>query len=310
MITKPNQALGYVLVTISAACFGLLPLWATWSRSQGMPVIATLFWRFLLAAAIFLPYAIWRDRRRLSARALVATILLGLIVYTCQAGLYFFAIGFAGPALATVLLYLYPIFVCLGAVLLRRQQWSWWIMFFLAVAMFGIALTVGKIAQASLAGVLVGVACGLSYAIYMLIVDQVATRVPSRTMAAIMFSSAAVDMGVIGAATGQIVVPGKAQIWLIIVGLAVVSTIGGVWLLYAGMPLIGPTHASLVSMTEAVVALIVSTIFLDVRMTLLQWIGAALVIAAAIGGMTITLPAAAPSPLSDSEERADAGVMN
>ncbi len=286
---------GYVLVLGSAASFGFLPVFLTDARATGMSNITTLTWRYIIAAAVFLPYAIWRDRWRPSRRGLVGLLVVGLVLSPLQAMLYMNAVYQAGPALATLLLHLYPVFVCFGAVAMRRQRWSWWILAVLVVALAGIALTLGPLQAVSLVGVAIGFACGLEYALYLLAVDVVAPMVPSRTLAGVTFLCTAVTFAVVGMCAGQLSFPAGGSGWRAVVLLGLVCTIAAVWLLYEGMTHIGPATASLTSMTEW--ALLASVIWLGLRLDWVQWLGAAIVIVAALAGVRLMSETA----LSDDE---------
>ncbi|MGL4831375.1 MAG: DMT family transporter [Propionibacteriaceae bacterium] len=279
---------GYVLVLGSAASFGFLPVFLTNARATGMSNIMTLTWRYIIAASVFLPYAIWRDRWRPSRRGVAGLLVVGLVLSPLQAVLYMNAVYQAGPALATLLLHLYPVFVCFGAVALRRQRWSWWIPVVLAVALVGIALTLGPTEALSMVGLGIGFACGLEYAVYLLAVDVVAPLVPSRTLAAGTFLGTAVAFAATGGVTGQLSMPAGKAGWLAVALLGLVCTIAAVWLLYEGMTYIGAATASLTSMTEAVWALLASVIWLELRLTWIQWLGAAIVIVAALAGVRLT----------------------
>lgn len=283
-----TAVLGYLLVFASALSFGFLPLFLTDGLRAGMTKPTMLFWRYVLATAVFLPYAIWHDRWKPTRHGIVGLLVVGLVLSPLQALLYLTAVQYAGPALATLLLHLYPVFVCIGAVALHRQRWNWWIPGILALALLGIQMTLGPIEQVPQFGVVIGFATGIEYAIYVLGVDLVAPHVPSRTLAGVTFCGTAMAFGVVGTIAGEIALPPNAQAWRSVLLLALVCTIAAVWLLYESMTYIGPARASLASMTEAVWALIVSVLFLEVRMNLLQWLGAALVIASALVGAWLT----------------------
>lgn len=279
---------GYLLVLASAASFGFLPLFVTRAREAGLSNETTLIWRYVIASVIFLPYALLHDRWRPTRRGMWWLVIVGLVLSPMQAVLYIYSVQYAGPALATLLLHLYPVFVCLGAVAMRRQRWSWWIPGFLALAFVGIGMTVGEIRSAPVLGLILGTALGIGYAVYVLAVDVAAGFVPSRTLAAVGFLGTAIAIAIIGFPLGRIQLPASAQGWVACVGLGVVCTIAAVWLFYEGMSLTGAAHASLVSMSEAVFALVVSVLFLGTRLDMLQWTGAVLVIVSAFGGILLT----------------------
>jgi drug/metabolite transporter (DMT)-like permease len=113
---------GVLLAAVSAITFSTLGLFAKLAYSQGMAPAQALAWRFSLAALVLWIALVRKGGHRRPFRDYRDIVLLGLLGFSPQAGLYFLAVRYLDPGIASLLLYLYPAFVVgLGFLLFGKR---------------------------------------------------------------------------------------------------------------------------------------------------------------------------------------------
>ncbi|MFC4032311.1 DMT family transporter [Streptomyces polygonati] len=272
---------GYLLIALSAAGFGLMPVIATYAYQDGLTVATLLFLRFAVAAAVFLPYAWWHIRRTGRPRSadLLRMLLLGGVLYAAQSALYFSSVKHISPALASLLLYLYPALVAGVSAVVGRERPSRGVIGSLVLSLAGVALALGHIGSSlSLTGVLEALGAAGVYMVYILFGDRVGGAVHPVVMTAFVSLSAAIAFLVYGPATGGLALGFEPRGWLPVLCIALASTVLAILCFFLGMALIGPTRASIASTLEPVVSIVATAVLLGGGLTWLQLLGAVLVL--------------------------------
>ncbi|WDZ83824.1 DMT family transporter [Micromonospora cathayae] len=280
---------GSALVAVSAAGFGLMPVFARYAYSAGLTVSTLLFLRFAVAATLLFGYLAVRRRlpRRVTARQFGALLLLGAVLYALQSLFYFSAVEHISPALAVLLLYLYPAFVLLLSSALGRYRPPLAGVVAILLSLAGMALVLGRPSAAvNLVGVLYAVGAAGVYAVYIVVGDRTSAGLPPLTTSAFVASFAGTSFLVVGTGTGELRFGFPAHAWLPVLGVAVVSTVVAIGAFFAGMAVIGPTRASIMSMVEPVVSIGAAWVLLGEAMTPWQALGGAVVLAGAVWGVT------------------------
>ncbi|SDX94573.1 Threonine/homoserine efflux transporter RhtA [Micromonospora pattaloongensis] len=298
---------GPPLVVLSAISFGFLPTFAAYAYDSGLTVFTLLFLRFSIAALLFFGYLAARRRLRLpGGRELASLAVLGGVLYTLQSVTFFSAVRYISPALAVLLLYLFPALVMLLSVVLDRERLSGRRVTAMVVAFAGMGLVLGVPGGApDVLGVVLAVSAALCYSVYIVFGNRLSSSVSPVATSGYISLFAAVATGLTGAATGTLRFDFAPSGWLPVLGLAVVSTVVAIGAFFAGMSLIGPTSASILSMFEPVVSIVAAWLLLDSPMTVPQLVGGAVVLAGAVLAVTAgraapvaTAPEPAPQPVS------------
>ncbi|MFJ5102993.1 DMT family transporter [Streptomyces sp. NPDC088554] len=287
---------GYLLIGVSATGFGLMPVIATCAYRDGLTLTTLLFLRFALAAAVFLPFAVRHARRtgRPSPANLLRLIVLGGVLYMAQSALYFSSVKHISPALAALLLYVYPALVAIVSSVIGRERPSWAILGSILASFAGVALVLGRIgADLSLVGVLQVLGSAGVYTAYILYGDRVSGSVHPVVTTACVSASASVSFLLYGVATGGLRFDFAPRGWLWVLALALVSTVVAILCFFLGMTLIGPTRAAIGSMLEPVVSIVATAVLLSGGLTWTQLLAAALVLTGATTGVLSRRP---PSP--------------
>jgi len=275
---------GYLLVLVSATAFAFIPIFALHAYESGVTVTTLLFLRFTFAAFFFFLYLLVKVKRwKISLQHLFFLFLLGGICYTMQSSFYFSAVKYIPSSLAALLLYLNPIFVAVLSFFVNKEKLSKRIATAIVISLFGMAFVLGAPAgDIKLVGVLLATGAAVVYSIYIVAGDRITSQVPPIITSAYIALFAAISFLAYGTITKTLTFQFSEQGWLAIVATAFISSVVAMLTFFAGMNIIGPTKASVISMVEPVITFILSTIFLQEVMSLWQIIGGVIVLTGAV----------------------------
>src|SRR5688500_15559455 len=186
--------MGALLCILSAAGFGAMAIFGKLAYDEGVEVGDLLLFRFSMAAAALLAIAVARGALRgLSRRAVLVTLAMGAVGYATQSGLFFSALERMDASLLALILYTYPVLVCVGAVALGREGASARRIAALLVASAGAALVLAGAASGSFdaLGAAMGFGAAVAYTTYILVGDRVVAGVPLLALSALVCTGAA-----------------------------------------------------------------------------------------------------------------------
>ena len=282
--TGPTRA-GVLLCLVSGVSFGLAAVFAKESYAAGWSVPALLTARFAVAAVVLWTVVAIRRPARPSTRSVLTCIGLGGVGYALQAGCYFAALTRLDAAVVGQLLYVYPALVFLIAVLLRRESWSRRKLLALAATTAGLVLLLqgggGSTAWAP-TGVLLALGSAVVYAIYITVAGTLPERLDPVLTTAIICTAAAVSVGGFGAVTGSMQLPEQPAGWLWMLLFALVSTVVSIFTFLAGLRLVGPSTAAILSCIEPVVTAASAAVVYGEHLSLWQIAGGAAVLASVV----------------------------
>lgn len=204
--------------------------------------------------------------------------------YSAQAGFFFAALERLDASVLAMVLYTFPVFVTIGAVLLGRDRLTRARVTALMAASAGIVLVLAG--QGGLAfpvvGTLLGFGAAVTYTVYILVSDAVLGRIEPILLSAIVMTGAAVSTALRLLLTGGVEFGFAPRAWIWIGGIVLVSTVAAMVLFFAGLRRIGPTNTSILSTFEPVVTAGLAAVFLAEHLTVLQILGGGLVLAGAV----------------------------
>lgn len=272
------------LVFLSAVCFGTMGIFGVFAFRAGLDIPTVLTYRFALASLVIWPVlGALGHRTLLTGRHLAYAIALGAFGYATMNALFFLGLEFLTAGLAAIVLYTYPAFVVVLAVLTVGERVTRLTVGALALALAGVGLISGADpAGADPVGVAVVVGAALAYALYITAARVVLTRVDPLVLTAHVLPAAAGAVVVYGTATGGVAVPRGTTEWGILVGIATVSTAIPVLAFFAGLERIGASRASIVSTVEPAVTVFLGAALLAEPVTPVTVVGGALILAGVV----------------------------
>jgi len=279
------QRTGALLILASAVAFGVMPVFGKLAFSAGVGVATLLFVRFAIAAPVLWVAAAARGALPRAGRGAVGRALaLGAVGYAMQSGLYFMALARMDASMLSLILYSYPALVTGAAILLRRESANRRRLVALVTASGGLVLVLAGAGMGSLdlAGCALGAGAALTYATYILVSEGVTSQLHPLPLAALVSTGAAVSLGVVAAATGNLDLAFDTAGWLWIGLAALVSTVAAVVLFFSGLSRVGPSTAAILSTLEPPVTVALVFLTFGEALGLVQMLGALAVLGAAV----------------------------
>lgn len=172
------KAKGYFLGAVAAATYGMNPLFALPLYKAGMSPDSVLFFRYLFAIPLLGIMLKVRGRSFVIKRKEVfPLIIMGLLVALSSLTL-FQSYNYMEVGIASTLLFVYPIMVALIMALVFKEKLSLQTMLYILLALAGIALLYkgGDGIPLSSVGILLVMVSALSYALYIVGVNQSALK--------------------------------------------------------------------------------------------------------------------------------------
>lgn len=267
------------LIAVAATLWALIGVLGTAVTRYGIDPLEVAFWRALLGGALFIAHAGVTRARPPGGRDLVLTIGFGVVGVSVFFAGYQLAVRHGGASLASVLLYTAPAFVAVLAVPVLGDRLR-------ARDAIAVAASITGVAVVSLAGggarvtgpaLAFGLLSGLAYALYYLFGKTMFARHPPVAVLAV-----ALPVGALGLLPLVPFHPKPPEAWALLAVMAFASTYLA-YLAYAiGLRGLAATRASVIATLEPVIASALAAIVLGERLAPLSYLGAAIVVAAAV----------------------------
>ncbi len=246
---------GMILSITSAICFGLVPLFTKIVLSMNYDVIAIGFFRFL-GLGIFSACMIKIKKVPLKLDvSILPSIALDSFFQVLTLILLSTSYLFIPTGNATSLHFMYPIFVFLILYFYYKNHFSrvQWIALILSILGILFFIDFGNMNNGI--GMLIAIVSGLTYAIYMVILDkQGLAALNPFVLAFYACIMEVIVLGIIGIASGSFSVTVNGLAIVSLIALSALS-IGGTLLLQVGTRLIGSGMASLFCLFEPLTSL-------------------------------------------------------
>ena len=278
---------GYALVILAVSIWATLGLFYTALLNLGLSRLSIAFYRAAIAALSLFIILLVRDRSRLKVAVRDLPLLIGFgvigiaVFYVVQ----ILSVESAGVAVTWVLLYTAPVWIVLFSVIFLHEALTRSKIIAVTLSLIGCALVV-KVYQGAainVAGILAGLATGLSYAAYTLFSKAASTR-GYNTWTFILYgllfgSICLLPLQSISDLTRSISAPG-AIIWLLLLSCG--PTLAAATIFISGLQHVRASNASILATIEPVLATLLAVLFLHETLEPLQLIGAGLILGGVI----------------------------
>ncbi len=275
MNTKQQGILFTVIATI---IFGITPAVGKLTYSMGSNGIQLAFLRHLFVVPLFLFIVLYQGQSlKLTFQQIKDVLKVGLIGNTLTIVLLYSSYSYIDVGSATVLHFLYPLFVCIINFLFYKQALSKKQLLCLMLAIGGVFCFIER-TSASMFGAFLAVASGIFFAYYMIGMDHFSIRYMSPyvfNFYLVMMNSVVIFL--LGMITKSIVLmPLKGYFLSMIV--AVLTSLIGVVLFQKGICCLGASLTAILSTLEPITSVFVGILFLGESLTGMKIIGCILVL--------------------------------
>ena len=274
---------GYILGTIAAATYGMNPLFALPLYKAGMNPESVLFFRYMLAIPILAVMIKARGRSfKINRKETMTLIVMGLLVAISSLTL-FQSYNYMEAGIASTILFVYPIMVALIMSLVFKEKLTMMTGLCLLLALGGISMPYkgGDGTTLSLTGTLLALASALTYAIYIVGINQTVLKSTATLTVTFYVLVFGVTLFIIRLLTGTaLTTPDKWYLWINVLALSVFPTAISFLCTTSAIQYIGSTPTAILGALEPVTAIIFGITIFGERMTLRESIGIVMILIA------------------------------
>ena len=295
------QAKGYVIAAIAALFLSTTAIFIRFlTQGYQVPALVLALWRDVFAVVTLVPaFALAKPRLLRAPAGLLPYLALYGLVLALFNSLWTLSVSLNGAAIATVLVYSSGAFTAILGRIFLKERLGPAKLAAVAMSLCGCALVAGILElgawKGNLVGVLIGVAAGLSYALYSLFGRSAADRgLDPWTTLVYTFAFAALFLFLVNCVPGA-PLPGSSRnlgdilwlrqawkAWLVLFLLAAIPTVGGFGLYNVSLSILPSSVASLVVSLEPVFTAIFAYVLLGEKLTAVQLAGGALILGGVI----------------------------
>ena len=279
-MTRPRQLLGIVLVVLSTVAIAIVPTFARLAYDGGSDPLTVITARSVVTATVcFLAAALLRRPLAMPGRSRAASLALGAI-YGAHLLCFLGAIVYLPVNMVILLYFLHPLMIGLFAIVVGRDKFSLLRLGALIGAIAGLGLAIGySFDDLDPIGIALAFVAAVIAATVIVGSGTVLRKADSFVTLFWMMLAAAVVLSVLSLALSDIRPPSTAEGWLGLGGVAIAHTVGTI-AFFVSLPLLGAVRAAMITNLEPVLGVLFAMMMLGERVSPLQGIGIALVIAA------------------------------
>ena len=288
------KAKGYILGSIAAASYGMNPLFALPLYKAGMDPDSVLFFRYLFAIPLLGIMIKARGRTfKIQRKETLPLIIMGLLVALSSLTL-FLSYNYMAAGIASTLLFIYPIMVALIMAMVFKEKLALQTIVCILLALGGIGLLYkGEDGSTlSLIGTLLVFVSALSYAIYIVGINQ--TTLKNVATLKVTFYVLLFGLSLFVARllySGVLNTPNQWYLWGNLLALAVFPTAISFLCTTGAIQYIGSTPTAILGALEPMTAIIFGITVFGESLTVRESIGLVMIIVAVtlvIAGGNIT----------------------
>jgi drug/metabolite transporter (DMT)-like permease len=273
---------GWVLALTATAAFSFAPPVARYAILGGFDSTALLMVRMLIAVALLGVTLAFADRQilKLPRRGVLSACAVGA-VNAAGMVIFFLSLNYLEASLSAMILALSPPIV-LSLLALRGERMTQRHLVRLALALAGVYLLVGPTGQVDWAGAALALLATFLFALQMAMTQWMLVGYPTRSIVFYVTASMTVFVAGWWLYGGTVWTPPGPDGWLAVIMLAIVSTYLARLAYYAAVARVGSGQLALLGPVETMLSVVWSILFLHERLSPLQFVGGALILASAL----------------------------
>ncbi|WP_373897233.1 DMT family transporter [Haloimpatiens sp. FM7315] len=278
---------GYIYSIVSAILFGTAGLFIKFAYSTGLDSIGLLTIQYIFAIIIMFSLILIKNKKeiKVSRKSLINLAILGVFGNTFMTVFYYISFEYLPVPLVTILLYTYPIMVFFYSVLFSREKVTTKKIIAVIMAFLGCILSLNLFngtMNYSLIGIIYGLLCAVFYAFMNIFIEKKLDKVPPLTINAYSTLFSLIALLIYSPLTYGTISKLNLQGIVIVIILAVFCEVIPLTLLYGAINRIGALRVSIIANLEVPSAIVLSFVFLNETISMIQIVGIILVILAAM----------------------------
>jgi drug/metabolite transporter (DMT)-like permease len=267
----------YLVLVFGLLCIGWSAIFVKLAEVSGF---ASAFYRMGIGSIAIIPLWILRKKSGLDYKAFRAAALCGFI-FACDIALWNTSILISKAAIATLLANLSPVWVGIGTIFIfnEKPKTIFWIGTLIAI--FGVIIIIGidKVQHARLSlGSILAICASVFYAAYLLTTQRVRNNLDTVSFTAISMFTSTIVLFVICMISGTQLTGYSTKSWLSLVGLGLISQLGGWLAINWALGYIKSTAASVSLLSQTIVTAIIAVPVLGETLNWIEASGAIIVL--------------------------------
>lgn len=282
-----HKLFGTILVAVSGLLYGMIGYFGMQLFYEGISVPTMLFWRFFVASLWIILVAAFTRRSftKLTSKMKIMLRLasVGAVSYAGGSAFFYIASLDIGTGPAMVIFFSYPVFVTLFSVVFKKSTLNRYVVIALLMVITGLMLLNGSgDYNLNNRGIMLALVAAFSYGVYVYYSQDSSTMVDSLYLTlCICIGCTIIFMG-FACADGSFQIPATMSAWTNIFILGVLATAIPIQLLLNGLKYISSVKASILSVLEPVVTVIVGVTCLNETLQGIQILGILVTLAGAM----------------------------
>jgi drug/metabolite transporter (DMT)-like permease len=267
----------YLFLFIGVLCISWSAIFVKLADVSGL---SSAFYRMFIGFLGVLPIWIIRRKQVADKKSVSIAVLCG-IIFACDIAVWNVSILLTKAAISTLIANLAPVWVGIGAILFLKEKPGRIFWIGTAIALTGVAVIVGidKIYNSRLnAGHFLAMLASLFYAFYLLIMRKGRLHLDTVTFTTISMLTSSVILFLIAFFTGSQLSGFSLQSWESLIGLGLISQLGGWLAINYAMGYISATFASVSLLSQSVFTALIAIPVLGEKLTTIEISGAAIVL--------------------------------
>jgi len=275
--------LGFILMLLAAMGFAVaVILMRVMTQSMAMPTHQIGIWRYIIAGPLVWLVGIFRNNKAIMPRTQPFRLILLGFVFALSCFSALFALDRIPSSLYIIILYIYPSLTVLYSLLRNRPVPSlFWLG--LPLSIIGLVLTVyqpGQNLVIDLFGLLMTAVNALAMVVYMIMSEKIFKGLDDRFTGTKWVMTGTLLVSLVMIPIFGLSLPNTAREWILLLSYSIFGTLMPILSMNAGLQFLGAARGSVIISFQPVITILLSLLFLNEMLTLQQWFGALLVIAA------------------------------
>jgi len=272
-----NSWFHYLILFLGILCISWSAIFVKLADVSGL---SSAFYRMFIGFLGVLPIWLLRKKRDTDKKSVRIAVLCG-IIFAFDIAVWNISILLTKAAISTLIANLAPVWVGIGAILFLKEKPGRIFWIGTAIALFGVAVIVGidKIYNSRLnAGHFLAILASLFYATYLLIMRKGRLHLDTVTFTTISMLSSSVVLLLLSVITGSQLSGFSIQSWEALVGLGLISQLGGWLAINYAMAYMPPTIASVSLLSQSVFTALIAIPVLGEKLTHMELFGTVIIL--------------------------------
>lgn len=280
-----KEQIGFALMLLAAFGFAIaVILMRVMTQTMAMPTYQIGIWRYIIAGPIIWLISIFRgEKAEVTRKQTFWLIVLGF-VFSLSGFSALFALDRIPSSLYIIILYIYPSLIVLYSLITDRPVPSlFWLG--LPMSLIGLVLTVyqpGQHLVIDLVGLLMTLINGLAMTVYMLMSEKVFRGFSDRFSGTKWVMTGTMLVGVVMIPILDLSLPTSGREWILLLSYSIFGTLMPIFSMNAGLQMLGAARGSVIATFQPVITILLALLFLNEMLSLQQWFGGLMVIAAVL----------------------------